>query len=88
MHISRWIWFLVALFFGLLASASMLKMVADVNNRAEESQKYSYFGWYPGKLGRLWEAHRRLVPRSPWRICVVVSFLLAALSIAMAASQP
>lgn len=87
MHIPQWIWFFAALFFGIVATISIWKMVSDVNDNAGNSEKFSYVGWYPGKLGRVWEAHRKLVPRSVLRVSVVMSFLLAAFCIGMAASH-
>jgi hypothetical protein len=61
-------------------------MVSDVNRQLEGSEKFSYLGWYFGKLDRLWATHRRFYPRSPWRICFVLSFLLMLLCVFLAYS--
>ena len=68
---------MLAMFFlGLALNGIIWKLVADVNARLEESEKFSYLGWYPGKLNRVWAAHKRLCPHNPWRIFFVVSFVL------------
>ncbi len=75
------------MFFALVSSSAIWKMVSDVNSQLEGPQKFSYFGWYFGKLDRLWGVHRRFYPRSPWRMCFVLTFLLMLLCAFLAARQ-
>jgi hypothetical protein len=75
------------MFFALLSSMVIWKMVADVNSRVEESERFSYLWWYFGKLDRLWRTHRSFFPHSPWRKYLVVILLLTGLSIWLAGSQ-
>jgi hypothetical protein len=87
MHASYSFLFFLAVFFGFASSGVIWKMVSDVNSHLEESEKFDYLGWYPGKLNRLWEKHSRFYPRSLLRLCFVIFFLTAALCMAFAAAR-
>jgi hypothetical protein len=62
--------------FGLLANVAVLKIMAEVNSRLPEDQKFSYWWWTMSKHVRLWKEHRRLCPESHWRFYSVVSFAM------------
>jgi hypothetical protein len=85
MHAWTTIWFPAAMLLALLSTGAIWKMVADVNTRLAEQERFSYLGWYWGKLDRLWAAHRRFYPHSPWRTCFLISFLAGVLCFGMAA---
>jgi len=62
---------------GLLANVAVWKVVAEVNARLAEDQKFSWWWWTIGKHVRLWKEHKRLCPESHWRLYSMLSFLTA-----------
>ena len=62
---------------GLLANVAAWKLVAEVNARLPQEQKFSWWWWTIGKHVRLWKEHKRLYPESHLRLYSVLSFLMA-----------
>jgi hypothetical protein len=73
--------FLVAGFLlcGLIANVAVWKLVAEVNARLPEADKFSWLWWTWGKHMRLWREHKRLCPESHWRRFLVLAFSAAIL---------
>jgi hypothetical protein len=55
----------------------MWKVVAEVNARLPEDQRFSWWWWPAGKYLRLWKEHKRLLPQSHWRWYWILFFLTA-----------
>ena len=62
---------------GLLANVAVWNVVAEVNARLPEDQKFSWWWWTIGKHVTLWKEHKRLCPTSHWRFLSGLFFLMA-----------
>ena len=62
---------------GFLANMAVWKVLAEVNARLPEDQKFSWWWWTIGKHLRLWREHKRICPESHWRLYLVLSFSMA-----------
>jgi hypothetical protein len=64
---------------GLAANVAVWKMVAEVNARLAEANRFSWLWWTFGKYVRLWREHKRLCPHSHLRTFSILAFSSGAL---------
>lgn len=62
---------------GLFANVAIWKMTSEVNARLANDQKFALWWWTLGKHIKIWKEHKRLYPKSRWRLYSVLSFLAA-----------
>jgi hypothetical protein len=60
---------------GVSANVAIWKMTSEVNARLANDQKFALWWWNFGKYIRIWKEHKRLYPKSRWRLYSVLSYL-------------
>ncbi len=70
---------IVAIVCGLMAMQTVNNIVRDVNVTLADEQRFSFYGWYPGKWRLLVREYRRLYPsgRCVRRYAVLAAFMVA-----------
>jgi hypothetical protein len=68
-------WFVAAGVSVLVATGALYLMVFDVNKK--HSETYSLFGWYPGKMPKIFSLHKQFYPNSKLRLVAAGFFVLA-----------
>ena len=73
-------WFASAIACFLVDTGILMLLVVDVNRTLAPDKKFWPIGWYPGKLGRVLEIHKREYPSSSLRKIALI-FLVVGLGL-------